>query len=37
MSIYSYFSQDKIYSEEIKQYLNRMKKKITEEQVIKIY
>lgn len=27
MSIYSYFSQDKIYSEEIKQYLNRMKKK----------
>lgn len=25
--IYSYFSQDKTYSEEIKQYLNRMQKK----------
>lgn len=25
--IYSYFSQDKIYNEEIKQYLNRMQKK----------
>lgn len=34
---YSYFSRDKICREEIKQYLNRMKKKITEEQVIKIY